>query len=249
MRFLSLLINERTLSTLLLAMGIAFAGYNIGNSILKFRLLDRQVSVKGLAQREVVSDLGTWTITSKVATNNLDEGYNKIESDKVAIVDFLQKAGFDPSEITYGNYTVTDLLAQTYRQNNSEQFRYIISSPIIVQTAKVELLQKTAQGQSNLTQKEVVFENDGPFYEFTKFNDLKPEMLAEGIKNARIAAEKFASDSGSSVGQLKKANQGTFIIGAVGSVESENSYDNAQNARKSLRKKIRIVTTLEYFLE
>jgi len=249
MRFLNLLITEKTFSMFLLACGIVLAGYNIGNSILKFRMLERQVTVKGLSEREVASDLGIWTIVPKVAANNLAEGYNKIESDKVSIVDFLIKAGFEQSEIVYGNYTVTDLLAQAYRQNNSEDFRYIINSPIILQTSKVELMQKTAQRQSDLTQKGVIFENEGPFYELTKFNDLKPEMLAEGIKNARTAAEKFANDSGSRIGHLKKANQGTFIIGPVGASESENSYDNIQNTKKSLRKKIRVVTTLEYFLE
>ena len=249
MRLLNLLVTERTFSMFLLACGITLAGYYIGNSILKFRMFERQVSVKGLAEREVMSDLGNWTIISKVAANNLAEGYSKIEADKASIVDFLIKEGFEKSEITYGNYTVTDLLAQSYRQNNSEDFRYIINSPVILQTSKVTLLQKAAQSQSDLTQKGVIFENEGPFYEITKFNDLKPEMLAEGIKNARNAAEKFANDSGSRIGNLKKANQGTFIIGPPGASESENSYDNIQNTKKSLRKKIRVVTTLEYFLE
>ena len=73
-------------------------------------------------------------------------------------------------------------------------------------------------------------------YEFTKLNDIKPEMIAEATKNARTAAEQFAHDSNSKVGKIKKATQGLFTIedAAVGLEDKKN---------------VRVVNTVEYLLK
>ena len=73
-------------------------------------------------------------------------------------------------------------------------------------------------------------------YEFTKLNDIKPEMIAEATKNARTAAEQFAHDSNSKVGKIKKATQGLFTIedAAVGLED---------------KKSVRVVNTVEYLLK
>ena len=73
-------------------------------------------------------------------------------------------------------------------------------------------------------------------YEFTKLNDIKPEMIAEATKNARTAAEQFARDSNSKVGKIKKASQGLFTI---------------QDAAAGLedKKNVRVVNTVEYLLK
>lgn len=233
------------------------AGYFIGNSFLQAKSLDRSVSVKGLSEKEVISDLAIWPITIKVAGNNLTEVNNKIELDRNTVISFLTDQGFKPEEIEIGNYIVTDLLAQTYRSNNSEEFRYIITATIILKTTNIDLTNKATKLQNLLVQKGVALgaegysnsEYNGPYYEFTKFNDIKPEMLEEAIKNARKAAEKFAENSGNKLGYLKRANQGIFLISPSDGNEGGEEYSNSQLARRSIRKKIRLVTTLDYSLK
>ena len=72
-------------------------------------------------------------------------------------------------------------------------------------------------------------------YLFTKLNSIKPAMIESATKNAREAAEKFASDSRSKVGKIKKATQGLFTI-----------EDRDMNT--PYKKIIRVVTTVEYYL-
>ena len=43
-------------------------------------------------------------------------------------------------------------------------------------------------------------EGSGMGYSFTRLNDVKPAMIAESIQDARRGAERFAQDSGASVG-------------------------------------------------
>ena len=63
----------------------------------------------------------------------------------------------------------------------------------------------------------------------------KPEMIALATKNARLAAQQFANDSGSKVGEIKKATQGLF------------SVENAAIGLEDI-KSIRVVTQVEYQL-
>ena len=70
---------------------------------------------------------------------------------------------------------------------------------------------------------------------FTSLNDIKPDMIAEATRNARLAAEQFAEDSGSQVGKIRKANQGLFSI----STRDRNSPD---------LKVVRVVNSVEYYI-
>ena len=79
-------------------------------------------------------------------------------------------------------------------------------------------------------------EGGGPDFDYTKLNDIKPALIAEATSNARKSAEQFAKDSGARIGGIRSANQGVINI--------EN-----RDAGSPQIKKIRVVTTVEYFLK
>ena len=61
-------------------------------------------------------------------------------------------------------------------------------------------------------------------------------MIEEATKNARSSAEKFAKDSDSELGKIKRANQGQFII-------------EDRDVITPYIKSVRVVTTVDYYLE
>ena len=84
-----------------------------------------------------------------------------------------------------------------------------------------------------------------PRYVFSKFNELRPQLLAEATKNARTIAQQFAADSGASVGKIYSANQGAIqIFGSDGSDES-----GPYSPTSTPMKKIRVVSTFEFELK
>ena len=53
------------LATVLLAVGVALAGWFVGNGFVKGRTADRYVSVKGVSERDVVADMALWPIRKR----------------------------------------------------------------------------------------------------------------------------------------------------------------------------------------
>ena len=72
-----------------------------------------------------------------------------------------------------------------------------------------------------------------PNYIFNQLNEIKPGMIQEATKNARIAAEQFSRDSQTTLGKLRSATQGWFQV--------EN-----RDAATPERKIVRVVVDVEY---
>ena len=67
-------------------------------------------------------------------------------------------------------------------------------------------------------------------------------MIAEATASAREAASRFAADSDSRLGNIRRANQGIFV--ALARDAAAGIPENSQ-----LNKTIRVVATVEYFLD
>ncbi|HKS80906.1 MAG TPA: SIMPL domain-containing protein [Candidatus Acidoferrales bacterium] len=245
--------SEMTLLGILLATGLVLGGLVLGSQIKATRLSDRYVTVRGLAERNVKSDLAIWCLGYKDAGDDLLPLYSKSEADKKAILEFLSRQGIKPSEIEVGTVSVTDTQANEYGGgNNRSQKRYIIQQNISVSTNRVDVVASASQKTMQLVQRGVVLSaNGGPSYKFTGLNSIKPDMITEATRNARAAADRFASDSGSKVGSIRQATQGIFSILApnAGADTGESSYGyGGNNDESSITKTVRVVTSVEYYL-
>lgn len=217
--------------------GLVVLGYFIGNSIEKIADKDRYVTVKGLAEREVKANKIVWPLPFNSVGNNLDELYNTVERNKKAIIGFLQRNGITEKEIILSAPTVTDREAQSYTPENIK-YRYRVESVITVISSQVEKVMLLMNSQAELMKQGIAIEQDYRYqtqYEFTLLNDLKPIMVEEATANARSVAQKFADDSKSKLNGIRQARQGQFSI---------SSDPNTPQL-----KKVRVVTTIDYFLK
>jgi uncharacterized protein len=240
-----------TILGLLLAVGLVLGGLVLGGQIKATRLNDRYVTVRGLAERTVKSDLAIWDLGYKDAGDDLAALYTKSEADKRTILDFLAKQGIKPPEIELGIVSVIDTQTNEYANAKAPSRRYIIQQDITVHTSRVDQVAAASQKTTQLVQKGVVLSggtNSGLSYEFTGLNSVKPDMITEATRNARAAAERFASDSGSRVGSIRQATQGIFSILAAssGGDTGGDSYQNSDES--SIMKTVRVVTSVEYYL-
>jgi len=151
-----------------------------------------------------------------------------------------------------------DTQANEYGGAQRAPHRYIIEQEISVRTPRVDQVATAAQKTMQLVRKGIVLstnpgQGQGVAYKFTGLNSIKPDMITEATRNARAAADRFAADSGAKVGGIRQANQGVFAILAAdqGSDTSEpGQFGGAESAAdSSLMKTVRIVTTVEYYLD
>ena len=102
--------------------------------------------------------------------------------------------GIEPEAIQPQRVEVTDLLAQPYRPEGAAENRFILAQTVIVRTEQVDRVARPNQQTGELVKRGVVLaDTGGPTYLFTRLNEIKPKMLAEATRNARVSAEQFSS--------------------------------------------------------
>ncbi|MDO9127632.1 SIMPL domain-containing protein [Parvibaculum sp.] len=231
-------------AALILGLGIALGGYLGGQGLVKSRLGDRSVSVKGLSEREVKADLALWALRFVATGNELAETQAQVKSNATAVTNFLKSHGFSDDEIELQAPQVTDRLAQAYSSGPVES-RFIIAQQIVLRSTDVDKVAAANKDTSELVEQGVVLSNEygpvRPSYLFTGIAALKPEMIEEATKRAREAAETFAADSGSSLGGIRRAWQGQFEI-----LPRDNTPGTQET--EQVAKTVRVVSTIEYLL-
>lgn len=230
---------KKTISSVILAIGLLALGLCVKSGIDNFSSQDRVVTVRGLAEREVNANKVTWPIVCKEVGNDLPALYTRINKTNEIIVAFLKTNGVLDSEITINAPDIIDLQAERY-SNNDRPFRYNVISVITVTSQDVDKVRKLIDRQTELLKQGIAITagdyNYQIMYDYTDLNKIKPEMIAEATSNAREAANKFAADSESKLGKIKTASQGQFTI------ENRDPYT-------PYMKKVRVVSTIVYYLE
>ncbi|MEC9368509.1 MAG: SIMPL domain-containing protein [Pseudomonadota bacterium] len=232
-------------SALILAIGMAAAGWLAGRGLVESRLGHRTVLVKGFSERVVKADLGFWPIRFTVSGPTLEEARRRLDAAEGAVEGYLEKHGFKAGDREIQNIQVEDRKSGYNSNNVDEESRFVLTEDMIVRSGDVDGLAKAARNIGDLIRAGVVLTSDqynsGPSFVFTKLNELKPEMLTEATKRARDSAEQFARESGSKVGAIFDANQGLFTIGPAIEIPNERGD-------KQVEKLVRVVTTITYFL-
>ena len=223
---------------LFLFLGLVLLGHLLGISAIKFKEYERTVTVKGLSEREYPADIAIWPITFIEAGNDLTELYLSTEKKTQTVVDFLKANGFEQQELNVSPPGIGDKLAQGYEKARIE-FRYMATQTVTVYTPKIDAVRAAMNGLGELGKQGIAISDNqyqnSTEYLFTRLNEVKPAMIEEATTKAREVAAKFAKDSNSKLGKIKRARQGQFSIG--------NRDKNNPHI-----KRVRVVSTIEYYL-
>lgn len=230
------------LAGLAIGLGVAAAGFFLATAIRDFRAADRHVSVRGLSERAVEADYATWSIAFTVIGEQFEPAQTESEVKLGEVRQFLIFHGIAEADIVPEQTVVHDRRANMYDQSNAP--RYLVRAGLTVRTGNVRPVKAASLDTNRLIRAGILLEPSRPVFSFTKLNDLKPAMLAEATASARVAAEQFAKDSKSGVGAIREASQGVFSIDDAYPGDAEHGQGG-----HSLEKKVRVVTTISFFLD
>ena len=228
--------QNKTLGYCLLV-GLIVSALLLGNAIKASRADDRVVSVKGLCEREVKADNVICPFAYKEGGDDLQQLYRTIERKNMIIINFLKAAGIGEEEISVAAPKVVD--TRTEWSGSQNRYAYIVTSVVTVCTDKVDEIIHLKSQQGELLQQGIATTSGWEYptvYSFTKLNEIKPAMIETATKNARETAEKFAADSESRLGNIKRATQGKFSI-------------TDRDSNTPYMKNVRVVNSVDYYLK
>lgn len=220
-------------------LGLALLGYFLADAAIRYKEYERTVTVKGLAEQEHPADIVIWPVQFTIANNDLTELYDAIEKSTDKIRMFLQENGIAASEISLSSPAITDKSAQSYSNTQQAEFRYSAVQVVTVYSPNIDQVQRVMAGLPQLGKQGIAFTGGNyetrPEFIFASLNDIKPAMIELATTKAREVATKFANDSGSKLGKIKRASQGQFSI-------------TGRDKNNPHIKRIRVVSTVEYYL-
>lgn len=232
--------NQRyIIPSLAIIIAMPILGFFLKSSITSFKEYERTVTVKGLAEQEHSANIVIWPIRYTEASNNLEEVYTSLDNSSQTVENFLIEKGIPEDEIFFSPPLLTDKSAQQYGGGERSEFRYVATQNVTIFSENVDEIRKVMDQLVDLGKQGITLSGNEhqvqTEYLFTELNDIKPQMIEQATKEARRVAEKFAEDSNSELGKIKKASQGQFSI---------SPRDN----NTPYIKKIRVVSTIEYYL-
>ncbi len=224
------------LPALVLALGLAAGGLFIGEGISGRNSGARVISVKGLAEKEVSATVAIWTVGYRSSDDELVGLNEKLKENTRTVVKYLTtSAGFEVSDVAVQPPSIQDTsMMERDKDTPPPPFRYTGSQSVLLRTNKVDAIKPAQAAMSDLIQQGVMLGNRSePSFIFDAINTIKPGMIQEATRNARIAADQFAKDSQTSLGKLRNASQGWFQV---------ENRDEATPEKKI----VRVIVEVEY---
>lgn len=201
------------------------------------------MEVRGLDERIVKSDKAVWNIVFSASDPNLQASYRYIADSQQKVINFLKQQGFDEKAFQIQSISVNeDFYAgnpSASQENNKPTYR--ARAGVTLSTNDVDKVIAAVQKTSDLVDLGVIVTESTASYYFTQLNSIKPEMLLQATANAKEAANTFAVNTQSKLAKIRHASQGVFSITGA---DNDNDYNNA-----SIMKKVRVVTSVEFFLQ
>ncbi len=218
--------------------GLAVLGYELSHAVLSYKSYERSVTVKGLSEHEYKADIVIWPLKYSLVSNDLNDLYKTLEQQAQKIQSFLIDNGIKAEDLSLDTPNIIDKRAQQYN-NEKAPFRFSATQSVTVYSNDIDTVRSVMSKLSELGQEGIIFNTNRyetpTEYLFTRLNEVKPKMIEEATTNARLTAQKFATDSKSRLGKIKRASQGQFSI-----QPRDNNNPHI--------KKVRIVSTIEYYL-
>jgi len=236
-----------TIWVIILAFGVALGGFFIGDGVYR-SMARRTVTVKGLAEMDVVADTAVWNIKFNRVGGDLTSVQSAIDDDIQKTRAFLMENGFGDNEIQNLRVTVRDKFAgysDAERRDAQSNDRYVIETGVMVRSNSVNLVDSVSRKMGELVRQGVTVTEDynGPIYVFNGLNDIKIQMIEAATKNATAAGEQFAKDANAKLGKIQSANQGLFTVTARDQMDAWSD-----NEKQSINKRVRVVSTITFYL-
>jgi len=170
------------------------------------------ITVTGSAKTSAVADNAVWTLSVSLSSPTVGAAVKKVDSDVAALSSYLTQGGIAADALTLG--AVSTYANEEYVNGNSTGriLSYRASRDVTVRTKDVQLVSKLSQGIGSLLGTGINVNNYGPQYYISNLPELRPELMSEAMKDAKLRAESLTKAVGGSLGSLANVKAGPIQI-------------------------------------
>jgi hypothetical protein len=216
-------------------------------SFEKVQLRGQAITVKGYAERKIVSDYGIWNATLTTRDADLAKAYKELESHRDSALAYLAQSGFDQQAVKPFTVSIEKAYARDAKNNPTNQIEYfIVSQALQIDSNDVRKIATVATGASDLINRGIELNAAPPRFFYTKLDAMKLQMLGEASENSRQRASQLIASGSGKLGVLRSASQGVFQITDPLTTEASGS---GENDTSSVDKVIKAVVTCEYAID
>lgn len=204
------------------------------------------ISVTGSARVDATADKAVWPLNAEQIAPTQNAAVAKVNSAVEAVTKYLTDGGIPNSAIQYGS--VSAYPQEEYVNGNSTGriLNYRASRTITVRTEDVELVSKLSNGIGALLSTGVNVSNYGPQYYISKLNELRPELLKEAMKDARVRADAIVSATGGKVGSAQSVRSGPFQVTSPDAVDtSAGGYYDTSTIDKTITSTVTVMFSVK----
>lgn len=250
-------IYKSIITSVSLLIGLSLLGFFIYKGLKTFSDKDRVVAVKGLAEMNITATSASISLSFAISGDNLQDVIKQTDGKKKSILEYLKNAGYNTKDIQLNNIDVTDRQKfyetewQNGKQVKTKIDRYTVVQALTILSNDIKSTEdKSAKIKLDLVSKDLT-STITTNYSFPELNSIKPKLIAESTKNARVAGEQFANDSQAILGKIKTASQGQISIVSSGGNNryEEDAPADSEMPREPYIQKVRVVSTIVFFLE
>lgn len=215
-------------------------------AFFRAKTLDNSISVTGSARKSVVADTAKLSITMRrtASFGTLSGSYRLMNVNTEVVKNFIKKAGFADTDVSITPPSADQIYDNNYRPAEERQFD--VRQYIDIRSNDIAKIEALSRSITSIEQLGLIIEVRPVEYMYTKLADIRGDLFAEAIKDARVRAEAIASTSGGKVGKIKSAATGVVQVLTPQSVEVSD-YGTVDTS--SINKEVMVTARASFYIK
>ena len=191
------------------------------------------ITVTGSAKVSATADNAVWILNVSLSSPAVATAVKKVDSDVAALSDYLTKGGVPTEGLTLG--AVSTYASEEFAKGNSTGriLSYRASREVTVRSKDVQLISKLSQAIGSLLATGINVNNYGPQYYISNLPELRPKLMSEAMKDAKLRAQALTEAVGGNIGALVNVKAGPIQITTPDSTMTADygAYDTSTIAK------------------
>jgi hypothetical protein len=201
------------------------------------------ITVTGSAKVTAKADKAVWTLNSQASAPSQSASVTKVEDGIVALKSYLEKGGVPADAVELGAVSTYPNYEYVNGNATGRVLSYQGNRTLTVRTNDVALVKKLSDGIGSLLQTGVNISNYGPNYYVSNLAELRPDLLAAAMKDAKLRAQSIMKATGGKLGAALNVKSGPT---QVTSPESTDTAAGGYYDTSTIDKSISITVTVTF---